>query len=291
MIIFLKGSLVNDTHRLIVKRKVVSTDPRKIYDFLLHHSPLSPSQVEEMLIKGAVWVRATKKKKLVRCYLASTKLCVGDWIEAYYSAKILSHHTLSAELIGDDKHWGGWFKPAGLMSQGTKYGDHCSLLRQVEKCKKQAYLIHRLDRETSGVVLVAYDKRGAQLLSQLFRKRQIKKTYLAQVVGNVSKSLGAAGQIDASLDGKKALTHFRVVHQSQNDSTIQANITTGRFHQVRRHFDMVGHPIIGDPRYGQTNKNQEGMKLVASSLEFCHPLSKEFIVYQSPKQHIAHYIP
>jgi tRNA pseudouridine32 synthase/23S rRNA pseudouridine746 synthase len=170
------------------------------------------------------------------------------------------------------------------MSQGTKYGDHCSLLRQAAlyfKSKRKVYLIHRLDREAAGLVLLAHDKTAAGRLSHLFQKQQIIKRYTARVLGNFTRTL-PADKIDLALDGKAALTEFAVDRYDKETDTSRVHIVirTGRKHQIRRHFEMIGHPVIGDPRYGEGNKNSEGMQLAATALEFQCPFKKKKRVFE-----------
>ena len=102
--------------------------------------------------------------------------------------KCHSNSKLSCKnFFGDQSRYSVWFKPAGLMSQGTKYGDHCSLLRLAGlffKSKRKVFPVHRLDREASGMVLIAHDKTAAGKLSRLFRSQQIIKRYRAQELWN-----------------------------------------------------------------------------------------------------------
>jgi tRNA pseudouridine32 synthase/23S rRNA pseudouridine746 synthase len=163
------------------------------------------------------------------------------------------------------------------MAQGTKYGDHCSLHRQAGIFfgnRRELFLVHRLDREASGIMLLAHDRKTAALLSGLFQKNLIVKKYRVEVLGNLLDR-GKTGAIALPLDGRTALTEYRVesYDSETGTSTAEVVIKTGRLHQIRRHFDMIGFPVIGDPKYGRGNKNREGMKLVACSLAFRCPVS------------------
>ena len=161
------------------------------------------------------------------------------------------------------------------MSQGTRYGDHCALFRQVEiafKSKRRVLPVHRLDREAVGLIIVAHHRRSAATLSMLFRKGQIDKRYQARVRGDLSQHK-ADGLISLKLDDHPAVTRYKLMgYDAERDqSLVHIQLITGRQHQIRRHFDLIGHPVMGDPRYGTGNKNRAGLQLTACGLAFTCP--------------------
>jgi tRNA pseudouridine32 synthase/23S rRNA pseudouridine746 synthase len=254
-----------------------------VTDFLSDRSGLAKSRVKDAMNKGAGWLK-DRKGKLRRLRKASYSLNKGDHLEFYYNERLLSAKPPDIQCLHDAGHYSVWDKPAGLMSQGTKYGDHCSLMRQAElffSPNRKVFLLHRLDREASGVMLLAHSRKAASALSELFRINQITKEYQIVVAGHLSEE--NPGRIDLPLDGKPALTEFEVMSydSKSNSSTVKAFIKTGRFHQIRRHFDMIGHPVLGDPKYGRGNKNIEGMKLSAAALKFRCPFSKKDVEFRA----------
>jgi len=213
-----------------------------------------------------------------------TLLQTGAHIELHYDEDLLSLVPPKPTLISDQVHYSVWLKPSGLMAQGTMFGDHCSLLRQTElffQMKRPVFLVHRLDRESHGIMLVAHSKEAAAKLSELFQKKEIIKEYRVEVLGSLGEP-EKKGTIDLKLDGKTAITDYEVLsHDVQkNATTVSAFIKTGRLHQIRRHFDMIGHPVMGDPKYGKGNKNREGMKLTATSLKFRCPFSHREVEFR-----------
>ncbi len=237
------------------------------------------------MAKGAVWLKKSKRGQR-RIRRANTSLKAGDRISIYYDSALLSIKPQTAELISDQKRFSVWRKPAGLLSQGTKYGDHCALIRQVEQVyrpKRDVYLVHRLDREVSGLVLLAHDKNAAAQMSNLFQKQQIIKRYMARVRGNPIESV-PTGTIDLELDGKPAVTEFRVEAYKADThiSIVRIVMGSGRKHQIRRHFEMIGHPVMGDPRYGKDNSHSGGLQLMATGLEFQCPFSKQKQIFKMP---------
>jgi len=233
-------------------------------------------KVKDAMNKGAVWIK--KKGRLQRLRKATTLLQACAHIEIHYDESLLSLVPPKPSLISDQMHYSAWRKPSGLMAQGTMFGDHCSLLRQAElffHMKRPVFLVHRLDRESDGIMLIAHSKEAAAKLSEIFQKKEIIKEYRVEVLGSLGEQ-GGHGTIDLPLDGKTAVTDYKVLsHDLQkHTTTVSAFIKTGRLHQIRRHFDMIGHPVIGDHRYGTGNKNTTGMKLSATSLKFRCPFSR-----------------
>lgn len=268
-----------------LKKAVSIDDPKTACNFLVKHTGLSKSRIKDAMHKGAVWNRKEKGKQY-RIRRATATLKTGDYLSIYYDDKLLALSPLRPECIGDQRRYSVWFKPAGLMSQGTKYGDHCSLLRQAElffKSRRKVFLVHRLDREATGIVLIAHDKTAAGKLSHLFRSQKIIKRYRALVLGNLAAPR-PQDKIDLPLDDKPAVTEFAVrdYDPASNLSLVEIIIHTGRKHQIRRHFEAIGFPVMGDPRYGRGNKNSSGLKLMASALEFHCPFSDKDLVFDSP---------
>jgi len=268
-----------------LNKEVGTKDPKTADDFLVKHSGLSKSRIKDAMNKGAVWIRK-KKGRQHRIRRAKTTLARGDHLAFYYDDKLLALAPLRPACISDQRRYSIWFKPAGLMTQGTKYGDHCSLLRQAElnlDAKRKVFPVHRLDREASGIVLIAHDKTAAAKLSALFQSRRILKRYRARLLGNLAAEK-PRGKIDRPLDGKPAVIEFVVTDYdpAANISTVAIIIQTGRKHQIRRHFAAMGFPVMGDPRYGRGNKNKSGLKLTATALEFRCSFSGQNLVFDHP---------
>ncbi len=264
---------------------VRSDDPRSAGEFLAKITRLSKRRVKDAMLKGAVWhqKRGARKRRIRR---ATAVLKPGDILSIYYNEKLLALDPEPAEIISDRRHYSIWFKPSGLLTQGTKYGDHCSLLRQVRhyfQSRRKVFAVHRLDREAAGLTMVAHSRQAAARLSFLFRNQNVIKRYRIRVLGNLSE-YGSGGQIDRELDGKPALTSFNVQGYDPlaNTTTVNVVLHTGRKHQIRRHFNQIGYPVIGDPRYGKGNKNTDGMKLVAYALDFECPYEKKRVVFRLP---------
>lgn len=240
-------------------------------DFLLKLTKLKEEDLVDAALKGAVWIQRKGKGKILRIRSVKETVYPLDIIQLFYDPKVLKLPTVTKiESLFENEHYGIWVKPAGVVPQGSQAGDHASLLRYVEKLKKkEVFLVHRLDRETMGLMMVAYHSKAAGLLSDLFQKNKIQKEYEAVVLGEMS--VGHTETISVSLDDKEAVTHIKVLASENKKSLLQVTLETGRLHQIRRHLDHIGHPVMGDPKYGRGNKNNEGLMLLARSLSFEDP--------------------
>lgn len=251
-------------------------------DVLATLSSLPKLRLKDAMTKGAVWLKRGGSTKRIR--RATTTLQAGDDLALHYDADILALVPPTPALVADEKHYTVWHKPSGLLAQGTLSGDHCSLLRIVEQqLEREVFLVHRLDREAEGLMIIAHTGKAAAALSALFAREGsggIRKLYRVEVRGEAPDD----GEISSMLDGKSALTRYRRLQfdKQRNSSTVEVEIVTGRKHQIRRHFAALGYGVLGDPEYGTDNKDMRGLQLCAVSLEFLCPLSKQQRHYKLP---------
>lgn len=253
------------------------TSSESVCDLVARHAGLSKTKVKEAMVKGAVWIKKAGHGGAARLRKATSVAGPGDIIEVFYDPEILRCDSPPGACLADERRYTVWYKPPGLLSEGTKYGDHCSLLRQAAlrfSPPRKVFPVHRLDREASGVMLVAHDSEAASKLSSLFRDHLIVKEYRVEVRGAPGPP-GFTGVIDIPLDGRHAVTEYETIsHDEQNDiSLLRVRTKTGRLHQIRRHLAGAGLPVMGDPAYGRGNKDPRGLRLEAVSLEFTCPFS------------------
>lgn len=177
-------------------------------------------------------------------------------------------------------------KPSGLLSVPGKPETHRDCLESRVRAEfPHALLIHRLDLETSGVMVFALNRRAQKLINQQFERRIVQKTYIARVAGLVS---GTSGQIDLPLiadwprrpmqkvcfeTGKPAKTNWRVLAREANATRLELKPETGRSHQLRVHLKEIGHPILGDPFYAPDAiySAADRLQLHAETLALRHP--------------------
>lgn len=147
-------------------------------------------------------------------------------------------------------------------------------------------IVHRLDKDTSGLLIIAKNDKAHLAMSEQIQNRQVKKTYLALVKGIVSeneatikmpigRSTKDRKKMAVTPKGKEAITHFKVLERFEKYTYLKVNIETGRTHQIRVHMAEIGHPVVGDMVYsnGKNEFNIEGQMLHAHRLEFKHPIT------------------
>ena len=206
-------------------------------------------------------------------------------------------------------------KPPGMLSIPDRFDPlKDNLLGRLKQSHGQIFVVHRLDRETSGLICFARTEEAHRNLSIQFTERLVDKYYLALVdgrplppSGTIDKPIGPhssiAGKMAISPLGKPAITLYRVLDTYRNFSLVEANIKTGRTHQIRVHFSSIGHPLAVDPLYGKREflllseiklrnfhlgKYAEEKPLVqrltlhAWRLGFSHPVSGERVEVESP---------
>ena len=208
-------------------------------------------------------------------------------------------------IIFIDNHLIAVTKPAGLLTQPDRNTDE-SLIDQTRQWIKEKYnkpnniflgLVHRLDRNVSGVVLFARTSKAASRLSKQFREGTPKKHYRAIVLGKLKeehttlvhylrkeKSLRATVFPRETPTAKRSELSYEVINALENKSLLEVSLSTGRFHQIRAQMAFIGHPIIGDVKYGAPEPlpSQE-IALYAHKLVFSHPVSNEEITLTSPE--------
>ena len=185
-------------------------------------------------------------------------------------------------------------KPAGLLSvPGKLEGRRDCLEVRLRAAFWDALLVHRLDCDTSGVMIFARTKQAQGFLGQEFEQRRAKKVYVARVHGVVE---GENGRIDLPIgsdwpnrpkqmvdhqNGRSAITEWEVVERSGMETKVRLFPLTGRSHQLRVHMLALGHPVLGDPIYSDDAKRFPRLMLHAESLTLHHPKTGEMVTYSA----------
>jgi 23S rRNA pseudouridine1911/1915/1917 synthase len=203
------------------------------------------------------------------------------------------------DILYEDNHLLFVNKPAGLLTQPTEECDQSleslakAYIKERYEKKGNVYLhaVHRLDKETSGIVLFAKTSKALSRMNEAMRLRQIQKYYMALIEGTLKEKKGTLthhlshGSHKAELGfGKESVLVYRVLKEGDGLSLVEVELETGRYHQIRAQFAARGHPIVGDKKYGST------YPFASSAIALCHykmicehPVShKELIIESQP---------
>jgi len=245
---------------------------------LAEHAPISKQKIKTAMSNGAAWLESSTGLRRLR--RAKKVLREGTTLHLYYDESIQQRTPAAAELIADEGSYSIWNKPYGLYSQGTKWGDHCTIYRWAEqqlKPQRPAFPVHRLDRAASGLMILAHSKKMAQRFSEMFKNRKIQKQYVAIVEAEID-AIDLPCTLSSNIDGRPAVSKIIAVQRKDGNTVVTIEIETGRKHQIRRHLSAMGFPIVGDRLYG-SGQSDDNLKLQAVYLKFTSPVCDEIREY------------
>ena len=261
----------------------ISSSDKTALDWLAGESGFSRQKIKQCMQQGCVWREHQQKQGFIQRIRRAKKIVeAGDILHFYYDESVLSAEPKVAELVSDLGDYSIWNKPSGMFSQGSKWGDHCTIYRWAEKHlqpQRSAFVVHRLDRAASGLIILAHKKKVASQFSKMFEQRAIEKYYRVVVEGDFSSVLKGDEKvltIKELIDEKGAVSHCELLSfdPDENTSLLHVQIETGRKHQIRKHLSGMGFPVVGDRLYG-SGKYSENLQLMATSLSFKCPVTGE----------------
>ena len=260
------------------EKHIEITSPSLIaVDLLANETGISKQKIKLIMQKGAVWVTIGKKTQRLR--RAKKTLKQGSTLHLYYDEHVLNMLPSEPKLIIDEGRYSVWNKPYGMLSQGSKWGDHCTITRWAEQHlmpQRNSFVVHRLDRAANGIIIIAHEKSAAAALSKLFHDRLIDKRYQIWVHGEFSDTATKENpiKVDSMIDGRTAVSYFTTIQydESQDRTLLDVNIETGRKHQIRRHAAELAFPVVGDRLHGQEG-DKEDLQLNAYYMSFTCPYS------------------
>ena len=259
--------------------------------------------LRQMLSQGRVSVNGAT------CMLASRSISPGDVIEIG-ARRATAKAAGGLQVLYEDDDLLIVHKPAGLLTVATlderdrtAYAHLREYVRE-HNPRQKLYIVHRLDKLASGVLVFAKSERVQSLLQGVFSRHDIQRKYWAIVEGRVQKDRGIirshlaedrSMRMHSTADtrkGKSAVTHFRVLNRFHNLTMLEVTLETGRKNQIRVHLSEMGHPIVGDRAYGSTQNPLGRLGLHAFHLGFVHPVRGEPLTFQTePPPEFRRYMP
>lgn len=259
----------------------------------------SRTRIQEMINSGNVLVNHKKEK-------ANYKIKMGDLIEIEVLPNqdlAIAAEDIPLKIVYEDNDLIVVDKPSGMIvhpSPGIVHGTlvnallyHCTDLSGINGVNRPG-IVHRIDKETSGLLVVAKNDHAHRVLSQQLKNHDMTRSYIALVHGLIPHQYG---KVDApigrdnkdrqkmavtSANSKHAVTNFTVLRRYRSMSLIECRLETGRTHQIRVHMSYIGYPVYGDPKYGWRKDDLTyGQFLHAKKLGFIHPTTNRYMEFES----------
>lgn len=273
---------------------VVNSDNVRLDAYIAQQKPdISRTMIQKLIEEGNILVNGTKKK-------LSYKVKIGDNISLNVPIPKeidLKPEKIPLEIVYEDNDIIVVNKPKGLVVHPANGNPDGTLVNAImEICKDSLSgiggeirpgIVHRLDKDTSGLLIVAKNDKAHIKMSEQIKNREVKKIYIALVKGNVNEDEATINmpigrsqkdrkKMAVRKEGKEAITHFKVLKRyGEKYTLLEIKIDTGRTHQIRVHMAEIGHPVVGDMVYsnGKNEFGIEGQMLHAKSLDFKHPIT------------------
>lgn len=260
---------------------------------------LSRTRIQELIANGFITINDLEVK-------ANTKVKTNDIISAEWpedeELKVEAEE-MDLDVLYEDKDLIVINKPKGMVVHpGAGNPNHTLVNGLLAHCKDlsgingvlRPGIVHRIDKDTSGCLVVAKNDLAHQNLSEQLAKRTLKRTYIALVHGVIQHNVGT---IEApigrdksdrqkmtvtSMNARPALTHFKVMKRYEAYTLVECQLDTGRTHQIRVHFQYINFPIVGDPKYSiKKTLETQGQCLHAQRIEFIHPRTQEVMQFEA----------
>ena len=286
-----------------MKKEIIveSEEQKRIDAYISEKTEYSRTAVQRLIEENKIKVNGKKEK-------ASYKIQKGDIIEIDEEPAReieLKAQDIPLQILYEDSDIIVINKPKGMVVHPANGNPDGTLVNAIMAICKDSLsgiggkirpgIVHRLDKNTSGAIIIAKNDKAHINLSEQLKNHKIKKTYIALVRGVVKENNATINipigrskkdrkKMDVDKNGKEAITHFKVLKRFSDCTLLEINIETGRTHQIRVHLSHIGYPIIGDDVYsnGKNKWNIVGQCLHAKSLDFKHPINGKSMHIEAP---------
>jgi 23S rRNA pseudouridine1911/1915/1917 synthase len=279
---------------------IVEEENIRIDTYLSNKLDISRSKIQKLIDEEKVTVNGKVIKSNYKTKL-NDEIEIDDELDFDITVEPVE---IPLDIVYEDEYLMIINKPSGLVVHPAPghYDDTLvnGLLFYLNKDKTKNIrpgIVHRLDKDTSGLMVVAKDEKTMELLSEMISKKEVERKYLAIVDGVIKENTAT---IDAPIgrdpsnrqkmainpSGKNAITHIKVIERFKNNTFIECLLDTGRTHQIRVHLSYINHRVTNDPVYGEGN--EFGQMLHSYSIKFIHPITKKELYFEQdpPKEFI-----
>ncbi|MGY3766864.1 RluA family pseudouridine synthase [Vagococcus vulneris] len=292
---FEKYPRTNETNNKFRPIEFHVTESGELLDFLRTNlKGHSRNSIKSILTRGQVTVNGKSTTK------HNFPLEEGQVVSVQTNHNAMKEHSLSGlHILYEDNDLIVIEKDAGILSVATNDGFEPTAIWQLNQYVKQdnsnnrVFIVHRLDRDTSGVMLFAKSEKVKRLLQDNWKDAVMERMYTALVEGDVKKEKGTIKSwLTESKtfkvhsgperpEAKFAVTHYKKIRSNDSYSLLEVNLETGRKNQIRVHMEDIGHPIAGDKKYGASSNPIKRLGLHATTISFTHPISKKQMIFRS----------
>jgi 23S rRNA pseudouridine1911/1915/1917 synthase len=286
-----------------------TSGPQEAREKITRLTAAEPSQLLEFLLKQL----PKHGRNSIKALLAHRQVSINDRVATKFDAPLAPGQTVTVrwsrppepfpfvglDIMYEDDALIVVQKDAGLLSIATEQEKELTAYRQLSDYVKRSspgnriFILHRLDRDTSGVMMFARSEKIQEALQTSWKDAVQERTYIALVEGKVKKAEGTISSwlkeskalrmysSQRSGDGLHAVTHYKVRQASSEFSLLEIRLETGRKNQIRVHMEDIGHPIVGDKKYGSKRNAIGRLGLHANVLQFVHPVSGKTMRFES----------
>lgn len=277
----------------------VTGNNERLDKYLSENTDFSRALIQKMIDDGFVLVNGKVLK-------ANYRLKENDVIlvkDGYIKETTVAPENIKLDIVFEDENLMIINKPSGMVVHpGNGNSEHTLVNALMGYTKNLSTsngefrpgIVHRIDKDTSGLIIVAKNDKAHELLAEGFKNKTITREYIALVVGEIKTDTGT---IDApigrdknerkrmcvtDINSKKAITHFTVLKRYKGYTLLRLKLETGRTHQIRVHMKYIGHPVVNDPVYTNENATSFGQFLHSYLVDFEEPITKEHLHFEVP---------
>lgn len=270
--------------------KIVVTKEGELLDYLYNNLDMPKKRIKQYLTHGAIYVNNNKTTKYNYRVIPGMNIVIDT--------ENKNKKTLPFDILFEDEHIIVVNKPSGLLTIATAKEKEKTLYHIVrdylisKNRNARVFIVHRLDKDTSGIVVLAKDEKTKNKLQENWNEYVTIREYVAVVHGKLNKESDRIVQrlketrtnlvyVSRDSEGKEAITNYKVIKENDNYSMVSINIETGRKNQIRVAFNTLRHPIVGDKKYGDVRDKESRLYLHANRLKMYYPEIKKEILFET----------